>query len=231
MSFNGKEGVCMAVNFNSNVSFKQMIPPLTPKTEAGQSVAEAQLAQENLQKTAGLSIDEAEKLQKIVNEAKLPEQEAQQLQKLIAAASISQAAASKGVKLPAAADTPPKEIRKSSGFKQTISNIAKFFTNLGQMTKATVKGLFYGAATGAASVGAFSIFGTIPKALKKASDLTLKEALKHPVKNLSTKGKIVSAVLALGVMTYHIIKGKLNANKKTADIDHKLKTDHRDGKF
>ena len=30
------------------------------------------------------------------------------------------------------------------------------------------------------------------------------------------------------VLGYHLVKGKLEANQKTAVIDHKLKTGHRD---
>lgn len=108
-----------------------------------------------------------------------------------------------------------------------IGNIAKFFVSMGEMTKATFKAIGGAALAGTATMGAFWAFGTLPKAFQQGKEM-LKEVCKHPIKNTSKTGKVVAGVAAAGVATYHIIKGILTMNMRTANVDHALKTGHRD---
>ncbi len=117
------------------------------------------------------------------------------------------------------------EKKKSSNFREDLSKVAKFFTTMSEMTKATLKAIGYGALTTATFLAGFWSFGTLPRAFKKGNSLI--EAFKHPIKNISTKGKLITAAAGLGVAAYHLIKGKLISNQRTANVDHQLKTGHR----
>lgn len=119
----------------------------------------------------------------------------------------------------------PKQPKKRSSLREDISKIAKFFTTLGEMTKASFKAAGYGALTVAASLAGFWAFGAVPKGFKKGNNVL--DAFKHPIKNISKKGKFITALLGLGVASYHLIKGKLISNQRTANVDHQLKTGHR----
>lgn len=117
------------------------------------------------------------------------------------------------------------ENQKKSGFREDISRIAKFFTTLSEMTKATVKAAAYGGLTAGAFLAGFWTFGALPRGFKKGNSLM--EVCKRPIKNISTKGKIITTLATLGVASYHLIKGKLVTNQRTANVDHQLKTGHR----
>lgn len=117
--------------------------------------------------------------------------------------------------------------KKASGLRRGISGFLKFFATLGQMAKGIAKGLFYGVITGAgALVAAFGV-QSLPKAIKQGKE-SVKEVFKHPIKNIGAGGKIIAGVSAAAVLGYHILKGWLNSNTKTAEIEHRWKTDHRD---
>ncbi len=118
-----------------------------------------------------------------------------------------------------------KQPEKRSGLREDISKIAKFFTTLGEMTKASVKAVGYGTLTVGASLLGFWTFGAVPRGFKNGNNII--DAFKHPIKNISKKGKVITALLGLGVASYHLIKGKLIANQRTANVDHQLKTGHR----
>ncbi len=118
-----------------------------------------------------------------------------------------------------------KPENNKSGFKEDLSKIAKFFTTLSEMTKATVKGVAFGGVTGAAFLSGFWLFKALPKGFRKGQSLT--NVFKHPLKSIGTKGKVISGIAALAVASAHIIKGKLRANQRTANVDHQLKTGHR----
>lgn len=112
-------------------------------------------------------------------------------------------------------------------FKDRIANIWKFFAATNQMVKSSLKGLFYGALTGIGVLGSSWLFNSLPKAFAKEGP-TLKNTISHPLKNISKSGKIMAGIGAGTVLAYQVLKGKLNANQKTANIDHKMKTGHRD---
>lgn len=117
--------------------------------------------------------------------------------------------------------------KKSSGFKEKISNVAKFFTNLSEMTKATIKAIAYGGLTSFAIGAGYWTFGAFPRGLRSKEKGTFKNVLNKPFKSLSTKGKVVTVLAGVGVAAFHLIKGKLTANQRTANVDHQLKTGHR----
>lgn len=119
----------------------------------------------------------------------------------------------------------PVEQKKPSGFKENISGIAKFFTNAKEFIKATAKAVGYGAATAGTLLAGFWVFGALPRGFKAGNSLI--NTIKQPLKSISRQGKIISTVAALGVMTYHLVKGRLIANQRTANIDHQLRTGHR----
>lgn len=123
--------------------------------------------------------------------------------------------------------TPKQEppAKKPSKFVNGISNIAKFFASVGEMTKGIAKGVFYGTTTAVATLGGFFLLGGLPKAAKNGK-VALKEAFKHPLKNTPKTGKVLATILATGVAATHVIKGILNKNQRNADIEHKLQTGH-----
>ena len=120
-----------------------------------------------------------------------------------------------------------KAPKKRKGFMEGISNITKFFVSLGEMTKASLKAIGGAAVTAAGTMLAFWTFGTLPKAFQQGKE-ALKEVVRHPIKNTSKAGKIVAGIAATGVAAYHVIKGILTMNQRTANVDHALKTGHRD---
>ena len=121
----------------------------------------------------------------------------------------------------------PEKPKKRKGFMEGISNIAKFFVSLGEMTKASLKAIGGAAVAAAGTMTAFWAFGTLPKAFQQGKE-ALKEVCKHPIKNTSKAGKVVAGIVGAGVAAYYIIKGVLTMNQRTANVDHALKTGHRD---
>lgn len=117
--------------------------------------------------------------------------------------------------------------KKRKGFMEGVSNIVKFFKGLGEMTKATIKAVWYGGLTMLGGVGAFWAFGALPQTFGSVEG-SLKEVFKQSFKNISRGAKIASGVAAGLVAAYHIVKGVLVTNTKTAGVDHALKTGHRD---
>ena len=120
-----------------------------------------------------------------------------------------------------------KEPKKKTTFKEKIANVWKFFSETGKMVSATAKGLFYGAITGTALLGGAWTFRALPKAFAKEGPKFV-EIIKHPLKHVGTAGKVIAGVGSVAVLAYHLIIGKLDANQRTAVIDHKMKTGHRD---
>lgn len=118
-------------------------------------------------------------------------------------------------------DTKPKSL------KDRIANVWKFFSATGKMIGATAKGIFYGALSGVALLGGSWLFNSLPKAFAKEGP-TLWNTIRHPLKHIGKSGKIIAGVGSALVLAYHLIAGKLGANQRTAVIDHKMNTGHRD---
>lgn len=119
----------------------------------------------------------------------------------------------------------PDTFEKSS-VKEDIGKVAKCFTTLSEMTKASVKALMYGAVTTVVGLACGWMFGALPKGFKKSG--SLKQTFGHPLKSISKKAKILTGVATVAVAGFNIIKGILNTNQHTANIDHKLRIGHRD---
>lgn len=112
-------------------------------------------------------------------------------------------------------------------FKEKIANVWKFFSVTNKMVAASVKGLFYGAATGATFLAGSWLFKSLPKAFTKEGP-KLWQTIRHPLAHISKKGKVIAGLAGTAVFAYNVIKGKFDANQNTAVIDHKLKTGHRE---
>ena len=119
---------------------------------------------------------------------------------------------------------PPK-VRKT--FSERFAGVWKFFASADQLVKSYVKGILYGLASGAFMASLFWMFGALPSAFKKSGP-TLKSVLQHPLKSISTKGKILTGLVTLGVAAGNIISGHWQKNQRTAVIDHKMNVGHRD---
>jgi len=94
--------------------------------------------------------------------------------------------------------------------KEGFINFRKFFINLGYITAGTVKGAAYGGVAGAATLGA----------------LAVKNSVKKAPQVLTTGNKVVAAAVGLGVLGIELVKAKLKANDRGADLDHKWHTGH-----
>lgn len=119
------------------------------------------------------------------------------------------------------------DMKKPKTLKEGAANVWKFFTVANQMANSTLKGLFYGAITGITFLTGSWLFKSLPNAFKKEGP-TLKNTLLHPLRNIGKSGKIIAGVASGAVLAYQLVTGKLDANQKTAVIDHKLKVGHRD---
>lgn len=117
--------------------------------------------------------------------------------------------------------------KKPTTFREKIANVWKFFSVTDKMVGSTIKGIIYGGLTGLGLAGGAWIFRALPKAFAKEGP-KLVELLKHPLKHIGTAGKVIASVGSVGVLAYNVIIGKLEANQRTAVIDHKMKTGHRD---
>ncbi len=122
---------------------------------------------------------------------------------------------------------PENEPKKKTTFREKVANVWKFFAEAGKMVEAAAKGVVYGALTGTALLGGAWLFRALPKAFAKEGP-TLWNTIRHPLKNIGKTGKIIAGVGSGLVLGYHLVAGKLQANQKTAVIDHKMKTGHRD---
>ena len=109
---------------------------------------------------------------------------------------------------------------KKNGTKNFVANIAKFFTATEEITKGTAKGAVYGTMTGIGVMAAGWLFNTLPKGFKKGN--SLKDVFAHPIKHINKGIKISAGISTVAVAAYHVIRGKLQANQRSAFIDQKL---------
>lgn len=121
-----------------------------------------------------------------------------------------------------------KQIQKQpKTMKDRTANVWKFFASTNQMGKSSLKGLWYGILTGVGVLGGSWLFNSLPKAFAKEGP-KLKDVILHPLKHIGKSGKIMAGIGACAVLGYQLVVGKMAANQKTAVIDHKMKTGHRD---
>ena len=114
-----------------------------------------------------------------------------------------------------------------TSIKEKFANVWKFFRTMNTMIGATFKGLFYGAMTGAATLGLSWVFNSLPQAFAKEGPKFV-NVLTKPLKYIPKSGKIIAAITGLAVLATNLVMGKLKANKRTADVDHQLNVGHRD---
>lgn len=119
------------------------------------------------------------------------------------------------------------ETKKPKSARNSVASLWKFMTTANQMANSALKGLFYGALTGVSLLGGSWVFKALPKAFTKEGP-TLWNTIRHPLKNIGKSGKVIAGIGSAAVLGYQLVAGKLAANQKTAVIDHKLKTGHRD---
>ena len=50
----------------------------------------------------------------------------------------------------------------------------------------------------------------------------MKEVFKNPMKSMGTPAKVIAGLATAGVVAYHIIRGKMQANQRNAFVDQKL---------
>lgn len=128
--------------------------------------------------------------------------------------------------------TPPKyniatsEKSRERGFKDGVADIWKFFSVANQMANSALKGLFYGALTGITFLTGSWFFKSLPSAFEKQGP-KLSETILHPLKHISKPSKFIAGIASAAVLAYQLIVGKMDANQKTAVIDHKLHVGHR----
>lgn len=112
---------------------------------------------------------------------------------------------------PSAIAEAPKE---KKGFfnrlKEGFINIRKFFITTGHMAWGTMKGAVYGGIAGLATLGALALKNTV----KKAPEV------------LTKWNKAAAVAVGTGVLAIELIKEKLKANDRGADLDHKWRTGH-----
>lgn len=123
-----------------------------------------------------------------------------------------------------AKNEPPAQSGKK--FNESVAGFWKFFSVANQMANAALKGIFYGALTGLAFLTGSWTFKSLPKAFSKEGP-TIWQTLRHPINNISKSGKVIAGVASGAVLAYHLVKGRLESNQKTAVIDHKMKVGHR----
>ena len=114
--------------------------------------------------------------------------------------------------------------KKKAG--ERIADFWKFLTVTNQMTASVLKGIGYGAVTSVAFLGGAWVFRALPKAFTKGGP-SLWNVIKHPLEHSGKAGKVIAGIAGASVLGYHVVAGKLEANQKTAVIDHKLKVGHR----
>lgn len=119
-----------------------------------------------------------------------------------------------------------KDIRRT--YREGIGDVSKFFAGTSELGKSFVKALAYGAITEAFMLTANWLFKSIPRAATGKAKMTLWQTIKHPLRSISKAGKWASASAAVFVAGYHVTRGFLNRNQKTANIDHQLNIGHRD---
>jgi len=119
-----------------------------------------------------------------------------------------------------------KPEKHKSSINEKIANVWKFFASLDELTRAYLRGVFYGAEAGIATAGIAWIFRALPKAFTK--EATLGGVIKHPLKHIGKAGKVMAGLAGAGVFAINAIAGHLQKNQRTAVIDHKMKVGHRD---
>lgn len=108
--------------------------------------------------------------------------------------------------------------------KEAVADVWKFFTVAGTMGVATARGLWQGALTGAGVLAVAAVARGTVKAVKNEAKII--DIFKTPLKSAGTSGKLLALVAGGLVLTGHLIAGRMQANQKSAVIEHKVDVPH-----
>lgn len=108
--------------------------------------------------------------------------------------------------------------------KEAVADVWKFFTVAGTMGIATAKGLWQGLLTGAGVLAVAAVAKGTVKAVKNEAKFI--DIIKTPLKSAGTSGKLLALVAGGLVLTGHLIAGRMQANQKSAVIEHKVDVPH-----
>lgn len=110
--------------------------------------------------------------------------------------------------------------------KEAVAGVWKFFTVAGTMGVATAKGLWQGALASAAVLATAVIVKGATAVIK--NEKTISDIAKAPLKTAGGLGKVIAFAVGAIVLAGHLIAGKLEANQKSAVIEHKIDVPHID---
>ena len=110
--------------------------------------------------------------------------------------------------------------------KEAVADVWKFFTVSATMGVAIAKGLWQGALTGAAVLATATLAKGTVAVIK--NEKTVSDIIKNPLKTAGTTGKVLAAAAGALVLAVHIVAGRLEANQKSAVIEHKIDVPHVD---
>jgi len=120
---------------------------------------------------------------------------------------------------------------KKTPVRNFFANIAYAWVNLSEGAKGVVNGLLAGGIAGTIlGAGDWLITGA-KRSFAKAGTLNKIEGFgmfTHPKTALSKVGKVWAPVTAAALFLSNMIMARLDANKRTANVDHQLYTGHRD---
>lgn len=118
------------------------------------------------------------------------------------------------------------------GAKGFIAKIAYAWINATEMTKGFFGGLFTGGFVGTTiAAGDWLVSGlkkTGKKQAKGVEKFKFSQMFKKPTSALSKVGKIYAPIVAGVIFVGSLISARLKANQRTSNVDHQLKTGHRD---
>ena len=117
--------------------------------------------------------------------------------------------------------TPAKPEEKQPAVANFASKVAYAWINLTENAKGIVKGAFAAAFVGTTIAGVDTIISGVNK---KA----YKEIFTKPTKAMGPVGKVVAPIVSAAVFAGYLVSARLKANKKTANVDHQLYTNHRE---
>lgn len=141
----------------------------------------------------------------------------------------------KGETKPAAApaETPaapaaPAIAEKPKGSKMAnfASKVSYAWINTAENVKGFVKGVLAAVITGTAIAGLDAVITGINK-VKTGELEKYSQILKESTKAMGVVGKVVAPGVGALILGGYMVSARLNANKRTANVDHQLYTGHR----
>lgn len=123
-------------------------------------------------------------------------------------------------------DVPLENKSTWMNIKEKIADFWKFMTVSGTMANATVKGVAEGFAASVATIAAASVIRGSSGLFKKPKANSFTDIFRHPMKTAGKAGKITAFVVGAGILAANLLLGKLEANEKSAVVEHKVDVPH-----